>query len=186
MLQQILTYAERKSPSLTRNSSGAKVDVAANREKPKNPRIPARTYEGCNHREQKQMWVLRSREERAQTRPHRRRAMQTFPPPSGRKCSSDDESAASRHGVHPPRPGSPTLRRESRGSGGDLAGDLAKLRERFGRRAKWMTPTARVPKFEPPGKLLRAPKKRRTLRPDGGPPRGTTRDRPISSNGADA
>ena len=55
MLQQILTYAERKSPSLTRNSSGAKVDVAANREKPKNPRIPARTCEGCNHREQKQM-----------------------------------------------------------------------------------------------------------------------------------
>jgi hypothetical protein len=37
MLQQILTYAERKSPSLTRNSSGAKVDVAENREKPKNP-----------------------------------------------------------------------------------------------------------------------------------------------------
>jgi hypothetical protein len=76
MLQQILTYAQRKSPSLTRNRSGAKVDVAANREKPKNPRIPARTYEGCNHREQKQMRVLRSREERAQTRPHRRRAMQ--------------------------------------------------------------------------------------------------------------
>jgi hypothetical protein len=37
------------------------------------------------------MRVLRLKEERAQTIPHRRRAMQTFPPPSGRKCSSDDE-----------------------------------------------------------------------------------------------
>ena len=137
MLQQILTYAERKSPSLTRNSSGAKVDVAETEKKPKNPpeSLPDHTKDVTTETKPDEGAALEGGEGANHTSPST--SDEDLPPRrADGNADPTTKSPASRHGVHPPRPGSPTLRRESRGSGGDLAGDLAKLRERFGRRAE--------------------------------------------------